>query len=227
MPRLGTFVTALSILIGLSASAQADAIQSYVATYTDSLGLNGSTPIDLPSLAQGGSVVLGTLPIVVQPTDSNPQVITPLNGTFQVDISIKPPAGLPPSGFENILVTGNLQGSVTANVGPPLAFSGGVTGSWLNVQFPTGNLYNVPDLSALAQHPERIHLVGQVIKDLSGKSVMQESLVIDPPEIVIPGTPPGSVPPSIPEPPSILTYLLALGGLALHRQRSTRTGRSR
>ena len=225
MPRLRTFGSAWSILVWLSASAGADPIQSYVATYSDSLGLNVSTPIDLPSLAQGGSVVLGTLPIVVQPSGSNPQAVTPLNGTFQLDIALKPPAGLPPTGYENITVGGNLQGSVTATRGTPTTFSGGLTGSWLNVGFPTGTLYDVPDLSALAQHPERIHLVGQVIDGLSGKSLMQESLVIDPPEIVIPGTPPGSVPPAIPEPPSILAFLLVFGGFALHRQRSAPSGR--
>jgi hypothetical protein len=227
MPRLRTFGPALSILIGLTASARADAIQSYVATYTDSLGLNVSTPIDLPSLSQGGSVVLGTLPIVVQPSGSDPQAVTPLDGAFQLDIAIKPPAGMSPSGLENITISGNLQGSVTATAGTPTTFSGGLTGTWSSVGFPTGNLYDVPDLSALAQHPERVHIVGQVINDLSGKSVMQESLVIDPPEIVISGNSSGSLPPPIPEPPSLLAFLLALGGVAWHRQRATRTGRLR
>jgi hypothetical protein len=102
-----------------------------------------------------------------------------------------------------------------------------LTGSWINVGFPTGTLYDVPELSALSQHPERIQIVGQVINGLSGKSVMQESLVIDPPEIVIPATSPGAVPPAIPEPPSILAFLLAIGGVALHRQRTDRNGRQR
>jgi hypothetical protein len=198
-------------------SAQADPIQSYVATYSDSLGLNVSTPIDLPSLSLGGSVVLGTLPIVVQPSGSSPQAVTPLDGNFQVDIYIKPPAGLPPSGFENIIVSGSLQGSVTATAGTTPSFKGSLSGSWSSVQFPTGSLYDVPELQALSQHPERIHIIGQVINGPSGQPLMQERLVIDSPEIVIPGSSPGPQPPAIPEPGTFLIFSVALGGLALRR----------
>ncbi len=76
-----------------------------------------TTPINLPDLSQGGTVILGSLPIEVQPAGSIPQAVTPLNGSFQVDIYISPPAGLPVSGFENIIVSGTLQGSVIAGLG--------------------------------------------------------------------------------------------------------------
>ena len=62
----------LSILVTQCAPARADPIQSYVATYTDSLGLTLLTPFNLPDLSQGGTVTLGTLPIVVQPSGSTP-----------------------------------------------------------------------------------------------------------------------------------------------------------
>jgi len=61
-----------------------------------------------------------------------------------------------------------------------------------------------------------------VIKASSGQPLLQTILTIDPPEFVIPGTPPRPVPPAIPEPPSLLAFLLAIGGLALHRHRSVR-----
>jgi hypothetical protein len=213
MPRRLTCVLCFSILLSLHGSGRADPIQNYVATYTDSLGLNVSTPIALPDLSQGGSVVLGRLPIVVQPAGSTPQVVTPIDGTFTVDIYIQPPAGLPVSGFENITVTGNLQGSITAETGNPPTFTGGLSGAWSSVGFPTGTLYDVPALQALSQHPERIHILGQVITGSSGQSLMQESLVIDPPEIVVPGTTPNPAP--IPEPTTLASFLVALSGLAL------------
>jgi hypothetical protein len=86
------------------------------------------------------------------------------------------------------------------------------------VGFPTGTLYNVPDLQALSLHPERIHIVGQVINDSSGRSLMQESLVIDPPEIVIPGSSGGPNPAPVPEPATLAMFLVALGGIALRRR---------
>jgi hypothetical protein len=214
-PFLG-FGLGLSILVTHHAAARADPIQTYVATYTDSLGLMVTTPIALPDLSQGGTVTLGALPIVVQPSGSTPQAVTPVNGTFQVDIYINPPAGLPVTGFENILVNGTLQGSITAALGTPTTFSGGLNGSWLSEQFPTGNLYDAPELQALSQHPERIHLLGQVIAGPSGQSLMQESLVIDPPEIVIQGSGPNTS--SVPEPTSLATFLVAVGGFALRRR---------
>ena len=206
----------LSILVTHCAPARADPIQSYVATYTDSLGLMVTTPINLPDLSQGGTVTLGSLPIVVQSAGSIPQAVTPINSSFQVDIYISPPAGLPVSGFENIVVSGTLQGDVFAGFGTPAKFSGGLSGSWTSVGFPTGTLYDVPELTSLSQHPERIHILGQVVAGPSGQSVMQESLVIDPPEIVIPGTTPLSS--AVPEPTSLATFLLAMVGLACRRR---------
>jgi hypothetical protein len=206
----------LSILVTHHAAAQADPIQSYVATYTDSLGLMVTTPFNLSDLSQGGTVTLGTLPIVVQPSGSTPQAVTPLNGTFQVAIYISPPAGLPVTGLENILVSGTLQGSITAALGTPTTFSGGLNGSGTSEQFPTGKRYDVPELQALSQHPERIQILGQVIAGPSGQSLMQESLVIDPPEIVIPGS--GPNPSVVPEPTPLAAFLIALCGIAIRRR---------
>jgi hypothetical protein len=88
MPRLGIRFLAPAVLVFLSATltARADPINNFVAAYSDSLGLVTTAPVSLPDLTTGGSVVLGTLPIVGPSTPSNPPEDTPINGTFNLQI---------------------------------------------------------------------------------------------------------------------------------------------
>lgn len=228
MPRLRTLSLGLVIAVSFCISASADPIR--IATYTDSLGLTTATPVTLPDLSTGGTVVLGTLPVVVQPSGSNPQASTPVNGTFTLNIGVSPPAGQPALSYDHIVYNGSIAGSVLAQTGSTPAFSGGFTGQVLGQQFPVGGYSelssdpDISDLNGLWSNMNRIHLSSQVIAGPTGLPLLQTSLTIDPPEFVVPGTG-GSggvaaqVP--VPEPSAFAAFALLLGGgLALHRRRS-------
>ena len=206
--------------------ASADPIR--IASYTDSLGLTTATPITLPDLSTGGSVVLGTLPVVVQPAGSNPQASTPINGTFTLNIGVSPPVG-DASSYDHIVYNGTLTGSVLAQTGSTPTFSGGFTGQVFGQQFPVGGYSElssdsaISDLSGLWNNMNRVHLSGQVITGPTGLPLLQTTLTIDSPEFVVPGTGSGGVAAQVPvpEPSAFAAFALLLGGgLVLHRRRS-------
>jgi hypothetical protein len=219
-------ILSLGVVIGAFCSpASADLIR--IASYTDSLGLTTAAPVTLPDLSTGGTVVLGTLPVVVQSSGSTPQASTPVNGTFTLGIGVNPPAGVA-SSYDHIQYTGTLTGSVLAPTGSTPTFSGGFTGQVLGEQFPVGGPSElsdpeISDLNGLWTNMNRVHLSGQVITGPTGLPLLQTTLTIDPPEFVVPGTG-GSggvaaqVP--VPEPAAFAAFAVLFGGLALHRRRS-------
>jgi hypothetical protein len=70
MSRLGIGFLASAVWFSATFTVRADPIQNFVVAYSDSLGLVTTTPVSLPDLTTGGSVVLGTLPIVGPSTPS-------------------------------------------------------------------------------------------------------------------------------------------------------------
>ena len=132
MPRLRTFGFSLSILLALPSLAQADPFLNGVAAYSDSLGLSTTTPVPLPDLTTGGSVVLGSLPIVGPTTPSNPPTSTPINGTFNLQIgwsdAASPIPGSLPGIFPLLTTGGTLTGSVDGPSSGSPSYSGGYIG---------------------------------------------------------------------------------------------------
>jgi hypothetical protein len=218
MSSLRILSVSVVLMMALNSAALADPVQNYVATYSDSLGLVDSSSISLPDLNQGGSVILGSLPIVVNPTGGTPQASTLISGTFQLYIYPQPQGGAQGGvPFDDIVVNGTIQGTITAVAGNPNTFSGNLTSSVGSVGFPQGNLYDASDLQALANNMLRIHVIDQVVTGPDGKSLLQESLTIDSPEIIIPGTPSNGAP-TVPEPTALATFVVAIAGLAIKRR---------
>jgi hypothetical protein len=226
MPRLGIRILAPAVSVFLSAAltARADAINGFVAAYSDSLGLVTTAPVSLPDLTTGGSVVLGTLPIVGPSTFSNPPLDTPINGTFNLQIGwadSSSPISISLPGIYPLITTG---GTLTGNiVGPSQglpAYTGsysGTDGGGFGFPGPAGIVNDYPQLVALWQHPDRIQISGRVIEGSSGQYSLQTVLTIQPPEFVIPGAGSGPLPTPIPEPSTWMVFSVILGGLAFRR----------
>jgi hypothetical protein len=223
---------ALALGLGLAlvfgpATAWADPIQSFIASYSDTLGLRTSSSIDLPDLATGGSVVLGAIPLVVQSSSSDPAAATPVSGTFQLNIGIKPPAGMQASSFDHIQYNGTLTGTVNAQPGSPPTFSGGFSGQVLGEQFPIGSYSEVPELYDLWSNMNRVHLSGQVITGAAGQPLLQTTLTVDSPEFVVPGNGNGGggVAPQVPEPSTLAAFAVVFGAGLVVRSRRRRGDR--
>ena len=216
-------VLAVILFLALATTVDADPIDNFVAAYSDSLGLVTSSPVSLPDLTNGGSVVLGTLPIVGSSQPSQ----TPINGTFNLQIgwafgSSQTPMHLP--GIDPLLsIFGTFSGSVSGPSQGSAGYTGGYTSSLLSIEFPgPANLVNdYPDLNALWLHSERIHITGSVIQGPSGQNLLQTTLTIDPPEFVIPGSPSGGWQ-SIPWQPIPSPGAIELAGLLSSGRRARR-----
>ncbi len=226
MPRFGIGILASAVWVFLSATltARADAINNFVAAYSDSLGLVTTAPVSLPDLTNGGSVVLGTLLIAGPSTFSNPPVNTPINGTFNLQIGwadSSSPISISLPGIYPLLTTG---GTLTGSVVGPSQGTPAYTGSYSGTDgggfgFPgaAGIVSDYPQLNALWQHSDRILISGDVIQGSSGQYYLQTILTIQPPDFVIAGGGSGPLSPSVPEPSTWLVFSVILGGLAFRR----------
>lgn len=218
MPGVRRLILGLASLLLLAPTALADPIQSFSATYSDSLGLSTSSPIVLPDLWSGGSVVLGTIPIagLSMPTNSA------LSGTFDLQIGIPSATGQGTSQQNSQLALLDIKGAISGSVvGPTIqsAIDSRVyTGSGGTVAFPVGAdvVGNYPQLQNLWQNIERVQILGQVITGSSGQSLLQTTLTIAPASFLVTNGDPNITP--TPEPASVTVFLLAISGLAVRRR---------
>lgn len=222
--------SAVAVFFSATLPAHAAPIENFVVAYSDSLGLVSQQPLNLPNLTSGGTDFLGLLPIVGPTTPSNPVEVTPVTGTFNLQIgwadnSSTIPNSLP--GIEPLLsINGTLSGSVVGPAAGSTPYSGNFSGTIGGIEFPgpAGIVSDYADLNALSQHTERIHIWGDVITASSGKSYLETFLTIDSPEFVVPSDPNNVSP--VPEPSTWLVFLVAIGGLAVRRfvRRRRRSG---
>jgi hypothetical protein len=226
MFRFHIRILASAVFVSLTAitTARADAINNFVVAYSDSLGLVTSAPVSLPDLTNGGSVVLGTLPIVGPSTFSNPPLDTPINGTFNLQIGWadnSSPISISLPGIYPLLTTGGtLSGDVVGPSEGSPAYTGtftGTDGGSFGFPGPADTLTDYPQLLALAQHPDRLQISGDVIQGSAGQYYLQTILTIQPPDFVVGGAGGGPISQSVPEPATWLVFCLLLGGFALRK----------
>ncbi|MHC5540517.1 PEP-CTERM sorting domain-containing protein [Singulisphaera rosea] len=214
------YVVGFGLLAGILAGrpVSADPLQTFVATYTDSLGSSFSgIPVTMSDLTQGATIELGTLPITGTP---GPGGTYPLTGTFELDVSLKPPQGWPdqnPLHYDTALLNGEFSGSILGPTGNSPSLGGGFHAPVGGASFSPGSYNDIPALGALMLHPERVQVNADVITLVSGKSALDIRMTIAPPGIIIP--PP---PPTVPEPTTLATIVLGLTGIAFRRIRLRR-----
>lgn len=214
MIRLGIAGLVFSLLVAASPRLHASPY-TLAATYHDSLGLSVTTPVTLPDLSQGGTVVLGSLPIVGPSNASATPQITNINGTFDLRIGFPNLSGFGSNPIYALIeMNGTIKGSVQGPSASGPTYTGGYTGTGGGISFPSGSLTETPDLDDLWRHSERIHLSGLVIPAASGGSLLETVLTIDPPGFYIPSPPTGSETP-VPEPAGIAVFAMIVGGLAI------------
>jgi hypothetical protein len=197
----------VGVLMGRPVSA--DPLQTFVASYTDSLGSSFSgVPVTYNDLTQGATVNLGALPITGTP---GPGGSYPLAGRFELDVSVQPLQG---AIFDTARLFGSFSGFVLGPTGSSSNLGGGFNAPIAGAEFSPGSYNDIPALGALMLHSERVQVNANVVTNLSGKSSLDISMTISPPGVIIPPTP-------IPEPTALATIVLGLAGLVV-RQKQTR-----